>query len=255
MRFFCILSVLLFLFWGGGISCAQNPSVTDSVSDKILLERQWSLGGTLHSNGWGLNFRKGYNKNFRLQNLWEIEFGTYKSSKEIRSINPNIPDSRSFFFGKLNYLWFLRGGIGQQRILNEKPYWGGVQLSWIYYGGFSLGITKPVYLYIIRRNTGLNNYDLVEERYDPEAHEIYDIYGRGPFLSGFSNLGFHPGAYLKSGLEFEFGARDEAITSLEAGAQFDYSPVPVSIMAFNPDQSLFLTLYISLRFGKRNNKR
>lgn len=233
---------------------AQNPLATDTIPDKILLERQWSLGGNLHTNGWGLVFRKGVNKSFRLQNLWEVEFGTYKSSKEIRSINPFYPDSRSFFYGKLNYLWFFRGGIGQQRILNEKPYWGGVQLSWIYYGGFSLGVTKPVYLFIIRHNNSFIN-DLVEERYDPEKHEIYDIYGRGSFLAGFSNLGFHPGVYLKTGLDFEFGAQDESISSLEAGAQFDYSPIPVPLMAFNPDQSFFLTLYMSLRFGKRHNKR
>jgi hypothetical protein len=211
------------------------------------------MGGIIHTNGWGLRVRKGYNKTILRQNMWEIEFSTYKSSKEERVVNQIYPDSRSFYYGKLNYVWFLRGGIGQQRVLNRKPYWGGVQLSWIYYAGISLAVTKPVYLFIIHEHNGLPS-DLVEEQYDPEKHEIYDIYGRGSFLAGFYKLSLHPGVQVKTGLEFEFGTKNNLINALEAGGQFDFSPIPVPIMAYNPKQSYFLTLYLSVMFGKRYNK-
>ena len=246
--------LIIFLSTGGFVAQAQYQSLPDSTSDNVLLENQWSLGAMLLTNGWGLKFRKGHNVAALRQFMWEVEFSTYKSSKEVRTINPYFSDSRSYFYGKLNYVWFFRGGVGQQHILNRKPYWGGVQLSWLYYGGFSLAVTKPIYLYIIHFNSGFTDYEVKEEKYDPEVHFIDNIYGRGSFLAGITNLGLHPGIYVKSGLDFEFGVKNRQISSLEIGGIFDYSPIPVPIMAYNPKQSFFLTLYVSVMFGKRYNR-
>ena len=254
MKRIFVAFLLLFFFSGGFHAFGQYEARPDTAPENVLLENQWSLGAYLHTNGWGLRFRKGHNVTALRQFMWEIEFSTYKSSKEVRSINPYFSDSRSYFYGKLNYVWFLRGGVGQQRILNRKPYWGGVQLSWLYYGGFSLAITKPVYLYILHFNSGFTDYEVKEEKYDPEIHFTDNIYGRGSFLAGFSNMGLHPGIYLKTGLDFEFGVKSRQISSLEIGGIFDYSPIPVAIMAYNPKQSFFLTLYLSVMFGKRYNK-
>ena len=244
---------LLFLTAGGYFALAQSEALHDTTPENVLLENQWSIGAMLNTNGWGLKFRKGHNVTALRQFMWEIEFSTYKSSKEVRSINPNYSDSRSFLYGKLNYVWFLRGGVGQQHILNRKPYWGGVQLSWLYYGGFSLAVTKPVYLYIIYKQNGYPD-TFKEEKYNPDVQQIYDIFGRGSFLSGIDQLGFHPGVYGKAGLDFDFSAKNRLISSLEVGGNFDYSPIPIAIMAYNPKQSYFLTLYVTVMFGKRYNK-
>ncbi|MFZ4562825.1 MAG: hypothetical protein ACOYNU_05555 [Bacteroidales bacterium] len=105
--------LIIFLSTGGFLAQAQYQSLPDSTSDNVLLENQWSLGVMLHTNGWGLKFRKGHNVAALRQFMWEIEFSTYKSSKEVRTINPYFSDSRSYFYGKLNYVWFFRGGVGQ----------------------------------------------------------------------------------------------------------------------------------------------
>jgi len=44
------------------------------------------------------------------------------------------------------------------------------------------------------------------------------------------------------------------ISSLEAGATLDYSPIGIPIMALNPKQDFFLTVYVSVMFGKRYNR-
>jgi hypothetical protein len=250
-----IFTLLLLCFSAIGFhSMGQYQTLPDTMPENVLLEKQWTLGALLHTNGWGLRFRRGHNVKALRQFMWEIEFSTYKSPKEVRSINPYFSDSRSYFYGKLNYVWFFRGGLGQQRILNRKPYWGGVQLSWIYYGGLSLAVTKPVYLYIIHFNSGFTDYEVREEQYNPEIHYLDNIYGRGSFLAGLSKVGLHPGVYVKTGLDFEFGVKNRQISSLEVGGIFDYSPIPVPIMAYNPKQTFFLTLYVSVMFGKRYNK-
>ena len=254
MKQFVLSVMLLFLTAGEYAAHAQSVTDADTLPENILLEKQWSLGALIHTNGWGVKFRRGHNVTALRQFMWEIEFSTYRSTKEIRTINPYFSDSRSYLYGKLNYVSFLRGGIGQQHILNRKPYWGGVQLSLLYYGGFSLGISKPVYLYIIYFNSGYTDYEVKEEKYNPELHFIDNIYGRGSFLSGIMNLGLYPGAYIKTGLDFEFGTRSHRINSLEVGATLDFSPIPIAIMADNPKQQFFLTLYLSVMLGKRYNK-
>ena len=232
----------------------KHKNEPDTTTDNLLLEKQWSLGLQLNTNGGGMKFLKGKNITALKQFMWEIEFSTYKEAKEVKSINPYYSNSKSFIYGKLNYLYFIRGGLGFQRILNRKPYWGGVQLSYHYYGGFSLAIAKPVYLYIMHNGTPSENpTDITIEKYDPNVHTIDVIYGRASFLTGIFNSTLYPGIYVKSGLDFEFGTRSKNIQMLEAGATLDYSPIPIPIMAYNPRRSLFLTLYISFSFGKRYN--
>ena len=226
-----------------------SPSLSDTI-DNVLLEQQWSLGVHLNSNGWGLKFRKGKNLVALKQFMWEIEFTTYKEAKEVKTINPNYSDSKSFVYGSLNYVYFLRGGLGFQHILNRKPYWGGVQLSYLYYGGFSLGLAQPVYLYIV--NT--TDQTVSQQRYNPDIDFLENIYGRGPFLSGIQYIGLHPWTLCQGWLEIEFGSHNRVIKAMEAGSVLDYSPIPIAIMAYNPKQSLFLTAYLSVSFGKRYNK-
>jgi hypothetical protein len=251
-NFLVTILFLLFLNLNSEVKAQEFNQESDTTSDIVLMEKLWTLGLVFNTNGWGLRYRNGKNITFLKQRLWEIDFSTYKSPKEIRSINPYYADARSYVYGKLNSVFFLRGGMGFQHILNSKPYWGGVQLSALYYGGISLGIAKPIYLYIIKIR-GINEYELVEEKYNPTIHSVEDIYGRGSLLAGITQLGFYPGVYVKGGLEFEFGTRNKRINSLEAGATLDFSPIPIPIMAYNPKQNFFITLYLSFSLGKRHN--
>ena len=249
---YLILTGLFLLLLAPVTSFAQEEAENDTTPENVLLEKQWTLGLLVHTNGWGAKYRSGRNITFLRQRMWELEYTTYKSPKEIRVINPMYADSRSYIYGKLNSVGFARGGIGFQHILNRKPYWGGVQLSVFYYGGLSVGITKPMYLYIIYVKS-LYDYEIREEKYNPEIHYIENIYGRGSFLAGITQIRFYPGIYVKGGLEFEFGTKNRRINSLEAGATLDFSPIAMPIMAYNPKQMYFITLYVGFSLGKRYN--
>ena len=232
---------------------AQDDEVDgyDSISERILLKKELTGGVTVHVLGMGANLRKGVNKTFFNSRLFEIEVVSMKHPKQVRVVKPYYYNSKSFVYGKLNHVYILRAGYGFKKLLNRKPYWGGVELRLLYMGGVSLAFAKPVYLYFWDPTMMF----IVEEKYNPDNpfHGEEFIYGRAPFTNGFDQIKIYPGIYAKAGLNFEFGALNTKIRALEAGGTVEYFPKEIPIMAFNPAQNFFLTFYINFSLGKRYN--
>ena len=225
----------------------------DTILNKVILKKEMMGGGVIHTAGWGLLFRKGYNVNAFKKNMWELEFVGIRSVKQVR-INfygAYYSNANSYVYGKLNKVYVLRAGLGQQHLITRKPYWGGVEMRLAYYGGLSIGIAKPIYLYIINQN----DYNSINsEKYDPDQHFIDNIYGRAPFLDGVDKTKFHPGLYIKAGLNFYFGQYNTKIKSLETGFLLDGFAIPIPIMAFSEKDYFYFNLYLNVTFGKRYNK-
>lgn len=187
--------------------------------------------------------------------MLEFEFVTMKAYKQVKLINPYVVNSKRFVLGKMNDAFFVRINVIWKKLLNRKPYWGGIEVRWLYGGGFSLGIAKPYYLYVYKDVDGTGeNYVVVPEQYDPKMHSTTYIHGRAPFSNGLDELTVHPGLNLKTGLNFEFGTRNTKIKSLELGAAIDILPTGLTIMASSENQIFFPTAYLILSFGQRYNK-
>jgi hypothetical protein len=252
MKYFTrTLLYVLFLFTCFNLF-SQEEMVVDT-SKNIILLKEASAGLSLHTQGWGLRFSKGYNKSEFSKRVIVIEFIEMQSPKQIRTINPYFTNSKSYVYGKLNSVFFLRGTYGNHRMINRKPYWGGVELRFLYMGGVSLGFAKPVYLYILVPSPQFYEYTIVEERYDPNEHYVDNIYGRASFFKGFDKIGFYPGIHAKIGFDFDYGVYRTKVKSLEVGAIVDVFPRPIPIMAFNDPHYYFLTFYFCFSFGKRYN--
>jgi len=262
MAFIKNIILLTLLLMAGLFVCAQEQEaepekkkekepVYDSISDRVLLRREVSGGLILHSRGWGLHFRNGRNLSYFRSLNWEIDFVSLRSPKEIKTLNPYFNNAKSYVYGKLNHAYILRAGVGIKRLLNRKPYWGGIELRFVYMGGFSLAFAKPVYLYILNYKPDNDTYTIDIEKYDPDVHGLDNIYGRAPFVNGIGNTGLHPGVYAKLGLNFEFGKYNSSIKAVELGGILDFYPLPLQIMAYNSKHSLVLTFYIGVSFGKR----
>jgi hypothetical protein len=255
MRKFPAISLLLVLFFFAGIkpvfSQDDEPAGYDSIADRVLLKKELTGGITLHNLGMGANFRKGINKTYFTSRIFEVELVSMKHPKQIRVINPYYYDAKSYVYGKLNHVYILRGGYGFKKLLNRKPYWGGVELRVLYMGGLSIAFAKPVYLIFWDETYSFRK----EERYDPENvyHTSEYIYGRAPYFDGLGELKIYPGVFAKAGLNFEFGALNSKIRALEAGGVFEYFPAAIPIMAFNPAQNFFFTFYLNFSLGKRYN--
>jgi len=233
-----------------------DTEVYDSTENLILYQRQRTFGVVFHNLGLGVQYRNGKRLSYFNTRMWEIEFVSMKSYKQVKILNPYFTNSRRYVYGKLNEAFFLRGGMAWKKLLNRKPYWGGVELRWMYGGGISLGIAKPYYLYVLYfyEDNGYFTYDIKTERFDASSQSWDDIYGRAPFTVGLTEITLHPGIYLKTGLNFEFGTQSTKIKALEVGGIIDIAPTGLSIMANNTDQIFFPTLYLTFTFGKRFNK-
>lgn len=237
------------------ITKAQSVSLGDTVinDSKVLMRKEKSGFFMLHTAGIGAGYRSGKHITGYKKKMFEVEITGMKHPKEIKSINPYYENAKSFVYGKLNSLIIIRSGFGRQKVINSKPYWGGVELRYFYFGGISMGLLKPVYLYILYESSAPYVYNLQIERYDPDKHSTDDIFGRASFFHGFDKIKPLPGIYAKAGLNFEYGAYDETVKAVECGITIDAYPKPAPIMAFNTNKSVFLSLYISFHFGARSN--
>ncbi len=249
-----LFSILFFsLLFTSVVSHGQTEEEYDSIADNVLFTREMYGSVLIHSQGWGLEYRIGKSLTVNRTLMFEGNLLEMKDAKEIKTINASFTNTRSYIYGKMNAVYITRFGVGQQVMLNRKPYFGGVELRMFYFGGASIAFAKPVYLEIIKLDPGLYRYITVTERYDPDSHFPDNIYGRSSFTKGFDKLKPYPGGYIKAGLGIDFGTMNQRPKTVEVGAVLDLYAKPVPIMAFKDADQFFLTLYISIGLGKRYN--
>ncbi len=250
---------ILFLFLLMSISFSSlaqfDTEVNDTIENKILYTKQKTYGIVLHSLGLGINYRTGKRISIFKTRMLEFELVSMKSYNQVKMINSYVINPKRFIYGKINEPFFLRAGFVWKKLLNRKPYWGGVEVRFIYGGGLSLALAKPYYIYImiIDPNT-FEITSVVPEIYDPDKHSTTFIYGRAPFSKGINEITIHPGLFLKTGLNFEYGSQSTKIKSLEIGAAIDILPGGLTIMYNNSNQIFFPTFYITFSLGKRFNQ-
>jgi hypothetical protein len=214
-------------------------------------ERTWS--GSLNSNGWGINYRFAKRLNAFNSILFDVDFASVRHPKEIKSQSPYRGSwGRSYVFGKTNEAFSLRAGTGYQKELFSKFDQGGISIRFIGGGGLSLALLKPVYY---QKITGFNpvTMELIKEQslFDPDyMQSVYDIYDRESFFIGMNKPGFVPGVFARAGICFEYSSEDRSVRALEGGVQLEGFLKKLPILSIEDNQQLFLTLYITYRFGK-----
>jgi len=244
------LLFIVFLFVAT-ISQGQENPFEYQEEKPPLLKKEVVFGLTVHSSGWGIDFRRGKNITGYKKRVIEAEIVNMKHPKEIRSVNPYFDNAKSFFYGKMNTLTVLRTGYGKHQVLFSKAEKGGVEVRLNYTAGFSLGFAKPVYLNILYPTAFEREYQVVVERYDPERHYIDNIYGRASLTNGFSQIKAYPGGYGKLGVSFEYGTYSDNLKLIEVGMTVDAYAKEIPVMAYANNNQVFFNFYINLLYGKK----
>jgi hypothetical protein len=228
----------------------QNEAIT---TPQLFYRKRTQFGMNLNSTGLGgINFKYGWHKTGRIKNMLDFEFARQRHMKETRIYGQAIDNPRQYTYGRLNMAFFLRTGYGQNIAITERPYKNAISLHFNYAVGINTAILKPIYLDIIQPvdKSRLGGYQLVAERYDPNIHTVQDkIFGNSSFTYGLDELAFYPGLYARSSLGVEWGPYPDEFHALEAGVVIDGFPKPLPLMAYQPKDYYFITLFIQYTFG------
>lgn len=254
LRKFLILFILSsgFIFSESNAQQAKVPLLPED--DRLVYFKEIGGGIDIHSRGWGGVFRYSRLTSGFKKITFETELVKIKHPKEIKVVNPYFEDAKSYVYGKKNSFFVLRTGLGSQTLIFDRAPKDGVEINFIYMGGLAAGFTKPIYLDILVETNTQYVYQLKSEKYNEEEHFPNNIYGYSGFSRGFDELKFHPGAYLKTGLNFDWASQDDLIKSLEVGALLDVYSHLIPIMA--PFENVrnkqsYISFYANVILGKK----
>ena len=221
--------------------------------DKMMarITKEIWVGGTIHTSGFALDYGKSKFLTFKKKSLFTVSLITNKHDKEYKIFGSFDENAKKFVFGKVNSLFALRFGFGRRKVLYNKLRDNGLQISMNYTFGPSLGFVKPVFLEVFKYDVTGRISGVSLERYNPESHNLTNIYGRGPWSSGFGSSKLNPGLFFKLGLEFEYSYNREIMNSLEIGFSVDGFLNKVLLMAENEDHRFYPNLYLSCSFGNK----
>jgi len=232
---------------------AQEKAYDEST---ILLKDALMGGIHIHPKGWGVNFAIGRQNTVDKMNLYGIEIVGMKHHKEIKRFNQFLEDSKGYAYGKLNSFYIVRPSIGRKKMITDKIRKNGVELGITTRFGPSLGLTKPIYLEIYRPDDDFRTGGdfTTAERYDPDEHNLLNIYGKASAFRGLGEMKLHPGLFADIGMIVEYSPYQRGLKAIEAGIMADYYFDRVPMMAFEENKSLFLNFYINVLFGKKYNR-
>jgi len=212
---------------------------------RLFLRNEKSFGIQLNADGLGFGYRIANRVNYRNKNIFEFELGTIKHPKEYKI---SSWDGTSFVFGKMNSPIYFRGSIGRQRELYPKADLGGISIRFLYSGGLTLAVYKPVYYKVLYFKSATEYY-IEEEKFSSALAISQEIWGKASFFKGFNEIGVIPGAFAKTGFAFEYSKEDRIIHAIEVGANLNAYLKEIPIMATTDNKFLFLSLFVSYRFG------
>lgn len=218
---------------------------------KLFYKAEYSGGGFIHSNGFGGVFRYGQHLTGKSKVIYTAELLNMRHPKQRKSYNQMVDNAKGFYFGKLNSLMTLRLSTGQQRAIALKEVKNGVQVSFIYAAGLSLGFLTPVYLEIVEGTAGSGRATVNTEKYQPDKHNLNNILGRAQYSFGLSDMSLYPGGNARIALNFEYAPEDDRVKALETGLVVDGYHKPVPLMHATQNYQFWYTFYVKFIFGKK----
>lgn len=208
-------------------------------------ERTWS--GHIRTNGIGATYRYAKRIDGFRKTLYLVQFDYIKDKKEKRITTTSTYNT--FVYGKLNYFYSLKGGIGLQRELYSKLDVGSVSIRYFYNFGLSLGVLKPIYYEVYSSEDG----ETTTIKFDETVHGSDQFEGKAPYIKGITETTVVPGVYGKVGATFEYSKRAHKFKAIEVGVQYDayLKRIPIMYSEDSQDhQFSFPSFYLAVRFGK-----
>lgn len=256
-----LLTLMGFCFIDLFAQTALQPRVRNFSNQGIIYNKELAFDFRINTfRGFSFAVNVGKIIDYDKTRYYHFEFGNLRHPKEFKQndqFSRRFGGQRSFFFGKQNSMFVLRGGWGTKRYLSEKASTRGVAIGINYEFGPSIGILKPYYLELI------NSIDAPpsQERFSEENRDVFldvnRIQGAAPFSRGITELSFLPGAQAKFSFHFDWGAFDEYVKAIDVGIMGDFYFQRADILVDDAlegvqNRQFFINLFVSLQLGKRS---
>lgn len=227
-----------------------NDLIRQDEEGVLVYSKQSIFGVQLRTNGYGIFYEKGKMKSQRNTMLYSLEFNEIKHPKEDKLPNGTggFSFGNPFVYGKINNFYQLQLGFGMQRILGQKGNKNGVAVSAVYKGGLSLGLLRPYYI-----DVDVNGESRVI-KYSPENDSLFKygfINGGGGLGKGWNEIKIKPGAFVKTGLRFDFGRFNEVVSGIEVGVSAEFYSSKIPIMLLQKEKQFYYQGHIAIMFGHR----
>jgi hypothetical protein len=228
-----------------------NTLIKQSEEGVLVYRKQSIFGGQFRTNGYGAFYELGRMKTVRRTNVYRIDITEIKHQKEEKlPSGSGLVFGNPYIYGKRNNFYQVTLGFGQQYMLGQKGNKNGVAVSALFNGGLALGLLRPYYLEVEDPMTG--EARLI--KYSEEEKDLFlgtSIIGGGGLGEGWDEMKVKPGAFVKTGLRFDYGRFNEVVSGIEVGVSLEFYGEKIPIMVDQKDRQLFFQGYIALLFGRR----
>ncbi len=224
-----------------------NNIIKQEEEGVITYKKSFLFGIKLISSGYGAFLELGRASSVKKATLYQFEFSELKDVKE-QKVNSYYDNSIPYIYGKINYVYPVKLGVQQQRLLGNKLNKNGVAVTANYGGGFSLALLRPYYVQVENGN------GVEYVKYDSQDSLQYltgKIIGGAGLSKGWNEMTVDPGLYAKMAFRFDYGAYNEVISAIEVGIAGDYYSKAVPQMVYNSQKNFFFSAYVAILFGKR----
>lgn len=214
----------------------------------IIFNKHNVFGLGLATDGYGVIFEKGFKQDKSRTTLLRFEFFEKKHIKEERVTNPTIfGASNSFIYAKLNNFYQFRAGYGMLKLIGNKGNKNGIEISAVGIGGLSLGLLKPYYYDMQDRTGNLKKRVLFDKR----DSGLTLINGAAGLTYGWKEVKIKPGAFLKTGIRFDYGRYNEMVGAVELGLMGEFYASKIPQMYNVKQKQFFFSGFVTILFGKR----
>jgi hypothetical protein len=227
-----------------------SSKIRQAEEGVLVFRKQSIFGIQAKTNGYGVFYELGFMKTNRKSNIFRIDITETKNAKEEKLLGGGIIFGNPFIYGKVNYLYPVTLGFGQQYILGQKGNKNGVAVSAVYNAGISIGLLRPYYINVDDPGTGESR----TIKYTQEDSALFlgpTITGGAGFGKGWGEMKIKPGAFAKVAMRFDYGRFNEVVSGLEIGMSLEAYGSKIPIMLLQKDKSIFFQGYIALLFGRR----
>jgi hypothetical protein len=217
----------------------------------LIFNKHSIFGIRLATDGYGISYEKGKFKTPSRTVLYEFELNEKHDPKEhhISATSDGINFSSVVPY-KLNNLYEFKMAIGQQHLIGGKGNKNGVNVTYLYTGGVTIGLLKPYLLDIQNQITGATTRKTFAQMATDTTEGDY-ITGASGFTVGWGMLSIKPAVNAKQALRFDYGRLNQTITAIECGLTEEYYFSKIPLVYMVKEHSFFFNAYVSILFGSR----